>query len=202
MALVIPPGYSHVGIQLRHDLDPEPWYVTYGLDTTGLAGELEDLGIDQMEAFIGAWGGSMSTQAQITGIDITVGQDGAEPVRAFIAAHANLDGSATGEHLPQNCALLVRKNTGLGGRRNRGRCFLPGILAEGQVSAVGIIAGQDMGTYDSLAQEWLDGINGGANSDATMVLLHSEGISDTPPPSVITSLTCDNVISTQRRRLR
>lgn len=202
MPLSIPPGFMHVAIELRHALDPEPWYVTYGVDSSGAGGNIPVVGQNQLDAFDSTWGLHLSTQVQITGCQITVGQDGVEPIRAFVASGTLRQGNAVAEQLPQNCALLVRKNTDFGGRRNSGRCFLPGVLAENQVSSVGIIDAPDVGDLDATAALWLAALADVGGEPTPMVILHSTGITTMPDPTPVTSLTCDNVISTQRRRLR
>lgn len=206
MALVIPPGFAHVAVQMRHDLDPDPWYVTWGVDVTGLGGDVEAIAWHNMEGFAHAFAATISPTINVTGCEVVLGQDGGEPVRAFVAPRGPLTGTANDDRLPQNCALLVRKNTAVGGRRSRGRIFVPGVLAEVAVSPVGIISSGGLTSYQSYATQLLTNINTedvAGNTPATpMFLLHSEGISLVPAPTEITTLTVDNVISTQRRRLR
>lgn len=204
MTLIVPPGFTQVALEFRHDLDPEPWYTTFGIDSSEAGGDVNAIGTKMMLNFSVAWDTLMSDSVQITGCALTVGQDGPDPVRAYVAATTDLRGNNDDEKLPQNCALLIRKNTALGGRRNRGRCFLPGLLNELNVSAVGLIDSGAVGEYSTAANSWLSNL-GQALTPAgacPMVLLHSEGESAVPEPTVVTSLSVDNVISTQRRRLR
>jgi hypothetical protein len=103
--------------------------------------------------------------------------------------------------LPQNCALLVKKQTALGGRQNRGRFFLPGMLTEEGVNNVGVIAAGDRQSYQNKASSMLTSLAVGPLI-APMVILHNDTPTPVPDPTPVTSLYVDNVISTQRRRLR
>jgi hypothetical protein len=191
-------------VQLRHENDPEPWYITFGVDSSDAAGDPVAIGKAAMESFHAGFQSTLSPDVDITGCQVTVGQDGVEPVRSFVTPATALGGSAGDLRLPQNCALLVRKNTDIGGRRNRGRMFVPGILAEGAVSATGVITPAATITYLGYAENFFATLLAGLpNSPALpMVVLHSSGISTVPSPTVVSSVTVDNVISTQRRRLR
>jgi hypothetical protein len=55
--------------------------------------------------------------------------------------------------------------------------------------------------YQQRFTAWLQQIQG-LTAVADMVILHSTGVSTAPPPTVVTSLVVDPVISTQRKRLR
>ena len=198
VTLVIPPGFAEVAIEIRNTGDPVPWFVTYGIDVSAAGGDVEEIGGSCMASFAN-WTPQMSTDTTITGVNLTIGQDGPDPVRQFVAAPVTYTGAATGGKLPQNCALLVRKNTGAGGRRSRGRYFMPAVVAEGAVDNVGLISGDALGVYQGLATEHLEAQ---ASEDVPMVLLHGTGSSAIIDPTPVVSLSCDNVISTQRRRLR
>jgi len=204
MALVIPPGFAALSLQFRHTEDPEPWYVTFGVDISDAGGDTTAIGTAAMSAFHQHVMPQFSNLVSLTGVDVVVGQDGPDPVRAFVASTTLRNGSEVGQKLPQNCALLVRKNTALGGRRNRGRYFLPGILNEAQVTATGIVDPGSVAIYQTQQGLFLadlaDGL-GGVPS-IPMVLLHSQGLSVVPEPTPVTTLSVDNLIATQRRRLR
>lgn len=94
---------------------------------------------------------------------------------------------------PQN-ALLVHKVSTRGGRKGRGRLYLPGIT-EGTADESGNIASGTVAIY----QAGFDGFLADMDS-ATLpiVLLHGDSTS----PSLVTALTVDARIATQRRRNR
>ena len=202
MALVIPPGFADVAIELRAVGDPTPWYCTYGVDISDAGGDIEAIGERQISAF-SLLMPDLHPDVTLTGVKLTIGQDGPDPVRQFVPALTTINGATPGAKLPQNCALLVRKNTAAGGRRSRGRMFVPLILGEAGVSNVGVISPDALNDYATSVNDFFGGLTAPITAPGTpMVVLHSTGISAVPDPSVVTTLSCDNVISTQRRRLR
>lgn len=103
-------------------------------------------------------------------------------------------GGAAATTVPPNVALLVRKNTASGGRKNRGRMFVPGIV-EGNVDQSGDMDGTVLGNWQTALDDFLDGLD---TAQHTMVLLHG----DDTDPTTVTSLTAQVRVATQRRRLR
>jgi hypothetical protein len=99
--------------------------------------------------------------------------------------------------VPINSALLVTKHTASGGRRNKGRMYMPPFLpGESQVDvngnitvgSVGVIQGQ---IAVAVAADLADLIE--------YQLYHQSG---SPTPTPITSLTVAGQMATQRRRMR
>jgi len=110
-------------------------------------------------------------------------------------------GTASLTTLPHNCAILVRKNTALGGRRGKGRIYLPPwMIAESNITPAGVIfqTGVDSVTLDF--ETWRAQLSA-LNLQA--VLLHGDSPnSATPSPTPILNFACQSVIATQRTRLR
>lgn len=204
MATVIPPAYAQVAFLHEHAPDPEPMICTMGFDLTGVGGAFEDA----VEAILNAWQlqvvPNMDTNTLSIGCVAQIGQDGGPPLRIEVVTPTA--GAIAGEYLPQNCALLVRKLTTLGGREGRGRMYVPYILLESDVSEVGAVATTRLAdlqtTFSNLHADWMNTI--GASAPATPpVLLHSEPqLGLTPVPTPITAFAVDGRIATQRRRLR
>jgi hypothetical protein len=129
-----------------------------------------------------------------------VGQDGEVPT--IFESSRNSPGAGSADYLPQNCALLVKKQTNRGGRRGRGRFYVPMILPEASVDPVGNISGPQIEQKQTAADGFLEQLSTGP-LNTPMVLLHNtEGVSTAGAPDPVTKLTVDGVISTQRRRLR
>jgi len=105
-------------------------------------------------------------------------------------------GAVSTDPMPVNCAVLATKNTALGGRKNRGRAYLPPFWpTEGYVNG----AGQVDSSFLELGQENYDrAMTSMETAGYVPVLHHSDGSDGTP----ITSLTIGGTIATQRRRLR
>lgn len=95
-----------------------------------------------------------------------------------------------------NTAWLIAKITAQGGRRNRGRMYIPGIKNT-QVLSNGTISASHRDAFQDAIDTWLaaeESIGWG-----TGALLHQTG---SPSPTTITNLVVRNRVATQRRRLR
>lgn len=109
---------------------------------------------------------------------------------------APIAGSAVASALPINCALLVSKITGRGGRKGRGRFYIPPFtVAEGAVNAAGQIDSGDITSLQSKVNVFFAAISG---LEPFAVLLHEDGTL----PDEITAMTVQGTIATQRRRMR
>lgn len=104
-------------------------------------------------------------------------------------------GSRTSDPEPPNVAALVKKNTGLRGRKNRGRFYLPGVLSETDVQGNGFIDPGSYATLDSGIQGLFTFLE---SKSIPMVVLHS----GTGTPTPVSSLVLDPRVATQRKRLR
>ena len=129
---------------------------------------------------------------------LAVGQDGGDPITYdYPATNA---GDETSFPMWPNTAVLIKKTTASGGRRNRGRMYVPGFGLRSLVTPAGIIDPAYLADLQTNLDDFLALINAGTGFNATNLgVLHSE-----PPsaPAVITSLTAEAKVATQRRRLR
>ena len=202
MPLAIPPGYAQCSIEIQNSGDPEPWYVTHGIDVTGVGGDYTPAGQVVMAAFAAGWVTYLRSTSRVTSVYMTIGNDGPNYTLNVTPASA-IVGTSTAEKLPQNCAVLVQKQTLRPGRAGKGRCFLPGIVAENSVDEVGVISGGALPGLQTAANDWLDFLTAPtAGPSVPMVLLHNQGIPGGSTPSEVTALRVDTRIATQRRRLR
>ena len=199
MTLSIPPGYAEIGIGMKHPADPDPWVTTFGVAWAPdiLTGTDYLGGI--VAAFSNAWKATLSSSVAIVLGTARIGQDGGDPVTLSI--NRNISGESSAAKLPQNCALLVQKQTALGGRKGKGRMFLPGMLNESKVDAVGAIDADFVSDLQITADLFLENLGrsepGGWDA-APMVLLHNSS----ELPTLVDGLRISPVIATQRRRLR
>lgn len=106
-------------------------------------------------------------------------------------------GTATNGSVPVNTSVLANKQTALGGRRNRGRAYIPPVWPpEEFVDQAGVMdatrQGQLQGWYDSFFSTL-------STSDYTPTLFHQ-----TAPftPTPITGFVIGTQLATQRRRMR
>lgn len=198
-----PPGYAAYSVRLKHAAVSRPAAVTGAvkLDTvqpnavhTALATIFTGAGSDFCEL--------MDFDVTIGPVKVWVGQDGGEDL-VYESTQTRTGGVAiTG--LPSNCAALVHKQTARGGRRGRGRMFIPWILKETEVDEAGLI----LSTFvTQLQAEMTDFLADFQTQGCPMALLHQPSAPGTEHPStpgapnLVTSLRVDPLISTQRRRL-
>lgn len=192
----IPTGY--VLFKFRHRLvgDLEEMICTVGAETTASTAQNRT---DSCDYAFDNWRDNvipnMANTYSIVGVDGVFGSASGDITHTSTAA-ANNGGSASAP-LPQNCAVLVRKNSGVGGRANRGRLYVPG-PAEGTISSTGVIDATPLAAWQTAFNNFLlgfpiDPLVGDA------VIFHSDVAL---PPTVITDFRVDSVIATQRRRLR
>jgi hypothetical protein len=138
----------------------------------------------------------MDSTSTLSRIRVSLGTDGGADLVADTAWSDA--GGATGSMLPPNCAVLVHKRTARGGRRGRGRFFLPWAIIETAVDEVGIITPANVTTIQTAMNTFRSTL---ISNSIPMVLLHDPGKTATGPPDPVTSMTVDRLISTQRRRL-
>jgi|tagenome__1003787_1003787.scaffolds.fasta_scaffold20480459_2 hypothetical protein len=91
-------------------------------------------------------------------------------------------------------SFLVHKYTGLGGRKNRGRIFLPG-LSDQDRDPYGVLIGSKVTELQNNLTDFYGLLQ---SSNLQPRLLHS----DATPPTNILQFQLDGKIATQRRRLR
>lgn len=107
----------------------------------------------------------------------------------------NETGAVSGATMPPNVAALVQKRTGLAGRANRGRMYLPGVLPEDTVDNGGTISTVQRDGLQVVMEHLLDM----ADTNWGGVQLFHNGSSD---PTTVTSLPVLATVATQRRRVR
>lgn len=203
MALVIPPGYAQASIQIRMDGDPDPWYITHGVDLTANTESYQFVA----SKIVGAWTqnilAQLPTTARVSGVQLQVGQDGPDNLTLFFPY--DIAGGSTGDKLPQNCAALVTKVTERPGRTGKGRLFIPSLLLDSVVNNIGVISGAALSALQGdldLILPYLETPEPGNDAVVSMVLLHNAGVPGGTMPTPVTDLVLQPVIATQRRRLR
>lgn len=203
MALVIPNDYQLIVLNFQHPSTPRTMSVTFGghrpadpdpnpeFIANRVAGAFTDSTLQAR----------MDASITLTTIDVTVGPT---PDPVIFSKSFGLVGGTAFETPPLNTALLVKKNSAVGGRANRGRFYWPGLIAETDISEVGIIGGASVAAIQTDFDAFLDALgdlDDGDELGIEMVILHdSESPAVTPTP--VTSLTVDALAATQRRRMR
>lgn len=191
MALVIPEGAAQVSWRFLCDGDAEEMLVTCGLGGVGSAADTCAAAVAAFEAAFA--GNEISQSYTFVGTRATVGTGDVFPEVASL--DVVYGGTANPARFAPNTCILVRKNTVLGGRANRGRFYLPPLWHDmDDTSAAGILSTDAVSGLQAAIDTWFDSL--------APVLLHDEESPAAGLVTAITSLSVQARMATQRRRLR
>jgi hypothetical protein len=191
-----PPGFADVSMQLLLAGFARPAYITFGVDPVATDPDLV------AQFIVNAWttAGSMNSRLDSTvtmrEVIVRLGTDGGEDLLG--SATNAVVGGLTGGAPPPNVAVLVHKRTARGGRRGRGRLFLPWFCSDNDTNEDGTLLPALVSSVQTAAGVWLAAL---ATNDVPMYILHSPGQTAEGPPNEVTSLTVSSLVATQRRRL-
>lgn len=195
MSARIPPGFAEYAMRFKLASDPEPMYCFWGIDLATGVGAAQSV-VDAIDGVTtSVLVNVVTNEYDLGGGWVTFGNDGGD-IR-IDSGVTPVVGTDTPPAVANNTTLLVKKVTASGGRRGRGRAFVPGfrnsvVLANGNLTSTFVTAMQ--GEWDT----WRTNMVALAEVDS-LVLLH-----ETAPftPSPITDLVVDARAATQRRRMR
>jgi hypothetical protein len=106
-------------------------------------------------------------------------------------------GSVAVATIPPNCAMLIKKNTALGGRHGRGRLFVPPFnLREEYTDNAGYLTPAVQASQQAAWSLFLEALDTNALGPR---LFHTDPVA---LPTTITSLQVTSQLGTQRRRMR
>lgn len=195
----IPEGYAEVIIPLALTGFARKACITFGVAITlnDIAAP-EALADDISLLFDTTLGTEMDNQVTSGPVTLRIGQESGEALT--VVGSQQYGGALSQSSMPSNVAALIKKSTARGGRRGRGRFYLPWCLADADVDDAGAI-GAKAAALTADATSFLSGLNAVGIDGAPMVLLHREGETPEGGPNDVTALTCDLVVATQRRRL-
>jgi len=196
--MLIPVNWANWIMRYQFEGDAEAMITTMGVNVSSWGGDYAE-GLEWLsDAWLACIVGSLAETVISGPYSLAVGQDGGDPITyEYTATNA---GDAPSFPMWPNTAVLVKKATASGGRRNRGRMYVPGLAIRSLVTPAGIIDPSFLADFQTNLDTFLSYVNAGTGFSATNLgVLHSE-----PPsaPAVITALTADNKVATQRRRLR
>lgn len=116
------------------------------------------------------------------------------PLATLVSSGAAVPGGEGGDQLIPNTTPILKKTTALGGRKNRGRMYLP-VLRDGHVGPDGLIDATPLGDLNTAIDDYVTAMNG---HDMTAFLFHDSA----EVPTEITGLVFESKVGTQRGRLR
>lgn len=190
-------GFADVSIQLNQTGLSRPAFLTFGVQPTGTDVAAMVGSVSQAFGATGSLKTVLDTTVTMTGIRVSYGTIGGEDIVSQGGFATNGTGSA-GATIPPNCAVLARKTTARGGRRGRGRMYLPWVILATDVSETGTILAAKVTALNTMCGLFLAALT---TNGVPMYLLHGPGKTNTGNPDQVTSLTVDPLIATQRRRL-
>ncbi len=196
MSLVIPVGYGLAAWHTRTTGDPEDMIWTVGLNLSGATDQtqvpflMRTVWDDHLQSLTSSAVTLVATKVKMGPVSTGPTYELADP----------LVGTNGGSLAPPNCAVLVKKLTATGGRRGRGRAYLPGISSvSGSLNSGGNFSEANAADVSAAMQAMADDMASDTTiGEAPWCVLHS----DSSAPSLITSLVCEPKLATQRRRMR
>jgi len=187
----IPDTFALISVPLAPNFQTRTSFVTFGVANQAALATPPDIA----EAVWPAWNDNMASRIDT---DVLMGpihvQQGTGS--GINSGDGTSDGAGTSslDACPPNCALLIQKFTGLGGKANRGRMYLPFAVDQTGVSQGGVVEGA---VVDATTDAFNGLIADLAAADLPMVILHAgAGL-----PAEVISGTCESLLATQRRRL-
>lgn len=208
--MTIPDGFTQITVDFTGSMLPHGAAVVFGTERN-IELTAAEHATAAHDALADAFAADLSSAVSMSGASCKFGPD--ETGAIGLSTGISRAGTAAGTVLPPSCAYLLTKVTGLGGRRGRGRMFLPGVL-EGNCNNSGLI---DSGVQSTITGHGTSFLNAMDVLGIAVYLLHDPSTEwvlingqprrvpiagDPPAPTLVTSLVCDDTVSTQRRRLR
>lgn len=190
------PGYADCSIRLQLATMARPAYLTLGLNPTSTDALQVATELGAAWLYAGSLNSCLDSNVTATEFTARLGTDGGEDLVGSVS-NASVGGRSIGT-FPPNVACLIHKRTARGGRRGRGRMFIPWILSTTEVGEDGVIQAARITALNAALLIFKNQLT--AQSDP-MVILHSPGSTSPGAPDVVTSLYASNLVATQRRRL-
>lgn len=146
-------------------------------------------------------GAGMGIPWTYMGLVLTVSHDPDPPT---VVEHPDsVVGTLSPSPSPPNCAMIIQKKTGIGGRRYRGRAFVPPVmLNDADVDAAGNLSAGLAASHTVLWENFRTSLENG-NVGPVLVHQYEEGVTTgRVAPTDIIAFQAAGKIGTQRRRLR
>lgn len=181
--------------------------VTFGLTVSGTPSlAVAQDAIDDFQVnFNATLRNLLDTQVVCAPPTIRLGDGSNVPFEA-VAAGAAANGLDANTFVPPNVAFLFKKTTGVGGRKSRGRMYLPFALATSDVSENGTIAGAAVSGGTTQSTAFLTQLA----TDTTQMVIVNKTFDTSGPKPFVTAITigptvltfaAEATVATQRRRL-
>ena len=148
----------------------------------------------------------LDSEVQCPPPEIRLG-DGSDTPFLAVNNGTTLTGGSSDTTVPPQVALLAKKTTPLGGKKNRGRTYWPFILPTNKVNETGVI---DATFQSSVQTNFTAFLNQLVTDTTPMCISHKTFNVPLPPHYVVgihtgplvTQYQVENLVATQRRRVR
>lgn len=208
MAIEIPEDYALASVRLKHTNVTRPAAVTFAFDRSAWLGTMVQMADAICLDFDNTIGAAMDNEVTEGPVSLTLGSDDGEYVH--IDGFQSYGGALAQSSMPSSVAAIIRKTTNRGGRRGKGRFYLPWVLADADVDDAGTVAPAKVTALQTACTNFWTHMSAGTGAityPLPLVLLHApsgpEVDNPTTPgvPTPVTALTVDPIIGSQRRRL-
>lgn len=190
----IPPGFAEVSHKMTNSLNGKQYANVFGIRIE--AADDETLANDLNTAFQEELVGVIPNHFPSVQTTVRIGTS--EPSAPIVLeSDALAVAGYSSSSAPANVSVLVRKVTALGGRRNRGRMYLP-TPSSTAVNESGQLVTATLAAYQTSINNWKAAVLAITGVEAMVILHNAPGFD----PQDITSLTVQQLVATQRRRLR
>lgn len=196
------PGYAHIVCTIKHSAVLREAAVTWGVNPTET--DADSIAGGCMDAFNVASGpvSKLDSGCTIGPVTCYLGTDGSADIVGVDSR--TFPGGTSRASIHPGTALLVTKRTARGGRRGKGRMFIPWALSTGEPDEAGIVLTATITAWNTALQLFRAQLS---SFSMPMVVLHkpsppgTEHSSTMGAPDLVTSLVASNLVSSQRRRL-
>jgi hypothetical protein len=181
--------------------------LTYALNVAGVpSAAVAQEAIDDFQGdFVTFLAARLDTAVTIGQPSIRLGDGSTTPFEAVGSAAPSVGGNGA-TVVPPNVALLMKKTTGLGGRNNHGRSYLPFCLDQTSVLENGTVLVATLGVFNGIATTFLadlvaDGIPMVIPHKAFNVPLAPHYVTAVSTGPAVIGYGAESIVGTQRRRL-
>ena len=200
--MATPPGFALCSYELKHSSMSRSAFITFGCDPSSADPNAVAALLATSFSTPGSLFACIDANVQLQSTRVSMGTDGGEDLVG--ASTILVACSRSISSLPANCATLVHKLTARGGRRGRGRFYIPWTATATSTAENGTLLAADITAVQNAVNTWRADV---ATRVGPLVLLHRPSALGTQrpttpgPPNDITDMRVDALVATQRRRL-
>lgn len=196
------PGYANCAYELKHGSMTRSAFITFGINPTDTDPVLIANKLANSFAHPGSLFSVIDDGVTLVSTRVSLGTDGTEDIVGASSTLVACSRAMTSH--PPNCAVLVHKLTARGGRRGRGRWYIPWAGNWAGANEAGAIAPGDITAVSAACTVWHNDVT---SDIGPPVVLHRPSAPGTEHPTTpgapnqITGYRVDPLTGTQRRRI-